>query len=298
MKENTILSLSIAMNENFFSRLAQDFIIASGLVLIYNVKESIMQRLSKCLCTTIMTSIDSRLPSHVRPPLGRCEYFQIKEYDLINGQKKRLVFFAGCPPEFGCTVLIRGGTLEQLKVVKSIMQLFLLITYSTSLEQAFLNDCHAQIISNQNDLSTIKQFDLEYFLETMITNKQTIIQLITNGLLLSTSPYVRYHPPYILQCTNQQYLPSELLYQNLYNNKYQQRKENSISSGDEEKQPNKETNTCGWFNNAPYYQDMMHVQDKHLFIKDKTIIPGINQDAKVRQTLAFENSFFFVRSFV
>lgn len=248
-----------------------------------------MQRLSKCLCTTIMTSIDSRLPSHVRPPLGRCEYFQIKEYDLINGQKKRLMFFAGCPPEFGCTVLIRGGTLEQLKVVKSIMRLFLLITYSTYLEQAFLNDCHAQMINNQTDFSTIKQFDLEQFIDTMITNKQSIIHLITNGLLLSTSPYVRYNPPYILQCTNQQYLPNELLYQNIFNNKYQPRKENSVSSCDEDK-PNKEPNTCAWFNNAPYHHDMMHVQEKHLFIRDKTIIPGVNHDAKVGRT----GSFFFV----
>jgi 1-phosphatidylinositol-3-phosphate 5-kinase len=87
-----------------------------------------MQRLAKCLCTTVMTSIDSRLPSHGRSSLGRCEYFQIKEYQLNDGCKKRLMFFAGCPPEYGCTVLIRGGTLQELKVVKSIMRLVLLIT--------------------------------------------------------------------------------------------------------------------------------------------------------------------------
>jgi hypothetical protein len=243
-----------------------------------------MQRLAKCLCTSIMTSIDSRLPSHIRPPLGRCEYFQIKEYELDNGHKKRLMFFAGCPPEYGCTVLIRGGTLPQLKVVKSIMRLFLLITYSSQLEQSFLNDCYAQIINNQNDLSIIKQFDLEQHIDSMVSNKQSIIDLITNGLLLSTSPYVRYSPPYILRCTNQQYLPSELLYQNIYNNKYQQRKDNSISSTDEEK-ANKDSNNFSWFYNSPYNNEIVHVNDKHAFIKDKTLLPGINQDTKVNNQI-------------
>ena len=244
-----------------------------------------MQRLSKCLRTTIMTSIDSRLPSHGQPSLGRCEYFQIKEYELINGYKKRLMFFAGCPPENGCTVLIRGGTLEQLKVVKSIMRLFLLITYSTYLEQAFLNDCYAQIINNQHDLSAIKQFDLEQYIDTIVTNKQSIINLITNGLLLSTSPYVRYNPPYILRCTNQQYLPSELLYQNIYNNRYQQRRETGVSSGDEDKQ-SKGTGTFSWFYNSPYNHEIIQVHDKHNFIKDKTLVPGINQDTKVHRKIS------------
>ena len=57
------------------------------------------------------------------------------------------------------------------------MRLFLLITYSTQLEQAFLNDCYAQIINNQNDLSIIKQFDLEQYIDTIVTNKQSIINL-------------------------------------------------------------------------------------------------------------------------
>ncbi|CAF0753950.1 unnamed protein product [Adineta ricciae] len=279
-KINSHFKPDILVVEKTVSRLAQDFIIANGLILIYNVKESIMQRLAKCLCTTIMTSIDSRLPSHIRPPLGRCEYFEIKEFELNDSYKKRLMFFAGCPPEQGCTVLIRGGTLQQLKVVKSIMRLFLLITYSTQLEQAFLNDCYAQIIvNNQNDLSIVKQFDLEQYIDTIVTNKQAIIDLISNRLLLSTSPYVRYNSPYILTCTNQQYIPNELLYQSIYNNKYQQRQDNSISSTDDDNQT-KNTNIYSWFYNSPYNHEIIHVQDKHPFIRDNTLLPGINQDTK------------------
>ena len=250
------------------------------MILIYNVKENIMQRLAKCLRTTIMTSIDSRLPSNVRSPLGHCDYFQVKEYELNNSYKKRLMFFAGCPPEYGCTVLIRGGTLQQLKVVKSIMRLFLLITYSTQLEQAFLNDCHARIINNHNDLSIIKQFDLEQYISSILTNKQSIIDLITNGLLLSTSPYVKYNSPYILRWTNQQYLPNDLLYRNIFNNKYQPRKENHLILNDDMKE-NKDTNTFSWFYNAPYNHEIIHVDDKHTFIKDHTLLPGIHQHTKV-----------------
>lgn len=281
-KINSHFKPDILVVEKSVSRLAQDFIIANGLVLIYNVKESIMHRLAKCLSTSVMTSIDSRLPSHVRSPLGHCEYFEIKEYEVNDGYKKRLMFFSGCPPEYGCTVLIRGGTLPELKVVKSIMRLFLLITYSTQLEQAFLNDCHAQIMTNHNnELSVIKQFDLEQCIDTLVTDKQSIIGLITNGLLLTTSPYVRYNSPYILRCGNQQFLPSELLYQNVFNNKYQQRKENSISSVDDDEKPVKDPSAFGWFYNSPYNHEMIHVHDKHKFIKDSTLLPGINSETKV-----------------
>ncbi|CAF3650564.1 unnamed protein product [Rotaria sordida] len=279
-KINSHFKPDILVVEKSVSRLAQDFIISNGVVLIYNVKESIMQRLSKCLRTTIMTSIDSRLPSNIQTPLGRCEYFQIKEYELNNSYKKRLMLFAGCPPEYGCTVLIRGGTLQQLKVVKSIMRLFLLITYSTQLEQSFLNDCYGQINDNYNDyLLLIKQFNLEQYIDTIITNKQSIIDLITNGLLLSTSPYVKYNIPYILTYTYRQYVPSELLYQNIYNNKYQQKRDNSNCSFDDDKQI-KDTNIYSWFYNSPYNNEIIHVHDKHKFIKDNTILPGIDQNSK------------------
>ncbi|CAF3552282.1 unnamed protein product [Rotaria socialis] len=279
-KINSHFRPDILVVEKSVSRLAQDFIVANGLVLIYNVKESIMQRLSKCLCTTVMTSIDSRLPANFQTPLGRCEYFQVKEYELNHRYKKRLMFFAGCPPEYGCTVLIRGGTLQQLKVVKSIMRLFLLITYSTQLEQSFLNDCYAQIIDNHNDcLSIIKQFDLEQSIDSMVTNKQTIIDLISNNLLLSTSPYVRYNPPYILTCTNQPYVPSELLYQTIHNNKYQQKRDKNNSTIDDDKQA-KDTDIYSWFYNSPYNNKIVRVHDKHNFIKDNTILPGIDQNSK------------------
>jgi hypothetical protein len=264
-------------------------IIANGLVLIYNVKEIVMQRLAKCLSTSIMTSIDSRLPSHVRPPLGHCEYFQIKEYQLNDGCKKRLMCFSGCPPEYGCTVLIRGGTLSQLKVVKSIMRLFLLITFSTQLERAFLNDCHAQMMnSHSNELSLIRQFDLEQTIETLVTDKQSIIGLITQGLLLSTSPYVRYSAPYILRCDNQQYLPSELLYQNIYNPKYQQEQRrtssmNNASVDNDDNRLNRDLSTFSWFYNSPYNTDMIHVHEKHKFIRDTTLLSGIDQEAKVKR---------------
>lgn len=274
-KINLHFKPDILVVEKTVSRLAQDLIVANGLVFIYNVKEILMQRLAKCLCTSIMSSIDSRFPSNNRTPLGHCEYFQIKEFELLNGCKKRLMFFAGCPPENGCTVLIRGGTLEQLKVVKSIMRLFLLITYSSQLEQAFLNDCYAQIIPNENDLSLIKQFNLEQYIDTIVTNKRSIIDLITDRLLLSTSPYVKYHVPYILSCQNQQYLPSELLYQNIYNSKYQQKQDRGLSTNDDDKQQ-----TFSWFYNSPYNHEIVHVNDKHNFIKDTTLIPGVHHEIK------------------
>ena len=261
-------------------RIAQDLLVANGVVLIYNVKESIMQRLAKCLSTSVMKSIDSRLPAQARTPLGYCESFYIKEFQLDNGCSKRLMFFSGCPPEFCCTVLIRGGTLAQLKVVKSVMRLFLLITYSTQLERAFLQDCHAQIIGDYAEqLSSIRQFDLARYIETATNSRDSILDLIEKGLLLSTSPFVRYNPPSILIRTNEQYSASQLLYQSIFNSKYLKYKENGGNP------LNKDSTALSWFYNAPYAPDVMHVRGKHNFITDVSLIPGVHPEAKVNQQI-------------
>lgn len=281
-KINAHFKPNILVVEKSVSRIAQDFLIDSGLVLIYNVKESIMQRLAKCLNTTILDSIDSRLPTQTRSSLGFCESFYVKEFQLENGCTKRLMFFSGCPPQYGCTVLIRGGTQSQLSVVKAIMRWFLLFSYSSKLERSFLNDCHARMTLDQTDgLASQRSFELENFIETAVNNKQSTIDLIQQRLILSTTPYVRYSLPYTLSCTDQQYPANEAIYQSIFNPKYTQHKENGSNCLNDDKSTKDSSNSLSWFYNAPYNSEIMHVNDRHKFITDQHLIPGIHQENKV-----------------
>ncbi|CAF1468509.1 unnamed protein product, partial [Didymodactylos carnosus] len=257
---------------------AQDCLLSCGVVLVYNVKECVMQRLSRCLNTQILTSIDTRTPLHLRPPLGTCDYFKIQEYELEDKRKKRLMFFGGChQQELCCTVLIRGGTEQELRVVKSVMKLFLLITYSAALEQAFLNDCHAYPITN--DLSLIRRFDLDQYIQSTIdspinNSRTSICQLLSDGFLLSTTPLIKYPHPYILSTSLVTLLPHDL-YKQIFNQKVLAKIKVAQQQESDEK-----SDHIQWYYNSPYNSELVSIQDKHPFIKDIQSVPNQNQQTK------------------
>ena len=50
------------------------------------------------------------------------------------------MFFDGCPQHLGCTVLLRGGTLEELKKIKTICSFMVFCDFNWQLERSFLMD--------------------------------------------------------------------------------------------------------------------------------------------------------------
>ncbi|CAF4964699.1 unnamed protein product, partial [Rotaria socialis] len=68
-------------------------------------------------------------------------------------------------------------------------------------------------------------------------------------------------------------------YQTIHNNKYQQKRDKNNSTIDDDKQA-KDTDIYSWFYNSPYNNKIVRVHDKHNFIKDNTILPGIDQNSK------------------
>lgn len=115
------------------SRIAQELFIQMGVTLVLNVKASVLERISRCTGAEILTSVDAHMG---KPVLGTCQQFYVEKFG-----NKALMFFEGCPvPEQGCSVLLRGSTITQLKILKIILRQLVLMIYNWKLEKSYMMD--------------------------------------------------------------------------------------------------------------------------------------------------------------
>lgn len=115
------------------SRIAQELFNQMGVTLVLNVKTSVLERIARCTGAEILTSVDAHMG---KPVLGTCQQFYIENFG-----NKALMFFEGCPvPERGCSVLLRGSSIKQLKILKSILRQLILMIYNWKLEKSYIMD--------------------------------------------------------------------------------------------------------------------------------------------------------------
>ncbi|KAK6645654.1 hypothetical protein RUM43_001934 [Polyplax serrata] len=132
------LQPDIVMVYKNVSRLAQEYLLKLGITLVINTKLSILERVSRFTQADIVTSIDAHVN---KPQLGTCQLFHLKSYQTENGGMKTLMFFEGSyNPTLGCSLLLRGGTISELKKVKKIVNFMVFACYNWKLEKAFLMD--------------------------------------------------------------------------------------------------------------------------------------------------------------
>jgi len=164
------------------SRFARNLLLKAGITLVINVKESVMERLSRSTGADIVLSIDQLQTGK----LGTCGSFQIvsyqdgkREYDRTDGilqyakdagnytdKKKIVMMIDGCDSSRGCTVLLRDTssypsnastdqvmeldklTKLRLSRVKKIFLFCVRLSYHHRLELSYLLD--QQIASTSN----------------------------------------------------------------------------------------------------------------------------------------------------
>lgn len=135
---------NILLVEKSVSRYAQEYLLAKDITLVLNVKRPLLERIARCTGTQIVPSVD-HLSSQ---KLGYCETFHVQKFleDLIDagqGAKKTLktlMFFQGCPKPLGCTILLRGADMDELKKVKHVVQYAVFAAYHLAMETSFLAD--------------------------------------------------------------------------------------------------------------------------------------------------------------
>ncbi len=110
------LQPDLVLIEKTVSRLAQEFLLAEGITFAYNIKPKVINRIARATGCDVLTSATD---NWLNPTLGLSDKFYVKTYQGDWGLKP-LMFFDGCPKNFGCSILLRGAPLSVLKQVKKI----------------------------------------------------------------------------------------------------------------------------------------------------------------------------------
>lgn len=135
---------NLLLVEHTVSRYAQDLLLEKNISLVLNIKRPLLDRIARCTNAHIVPSIDL-LPSQ---KLGHCELFYVDKYvehsvnsnNTAKKMPKTMMFFEGCPKPLGCTVLLKGGSMDELKKIKHVVQYGIFAAYHLALETSFLAD--------------------------------------------------------------------------------------------------------------------------------------------------------------
>jgi 1-phosphatidylinositol-3-phosphate 5-kinase len=129
----TQLRPHLVLAEKNVSRLALDFLMKSKVAVARGVKSSAIHQVARCTQAEVIVSMD-RLA--LEPKLGRCAEFKVQTYEhrLIPGHRKTYLRFEGCQPRLGCTLLLRGSNIENLKIVKRIADFMILVINNLKME--------------------------------------------------------------------------------------------------------------------------------------------------------------------
>mgnify|MGYP001207303608 CR=1 FL=1 len=144
------------------SRKAQELLCDQNLVALQNVKGRQLERISRMLDATILPTTDHMVQENGDECIGCSGRFSI---NLIQDDPERIdkprqykgilkdrvcrgssyAIFDGCPPERGCSIILRGECRKVLRVIKRILKFSISVAYHLRLEVAYYNDRYARI---------------------------------------------------------------------------------------------------------------------------------------------------------
>ena len=131
--------------ERNVSGLALEFLEQASIATAYNVKASVLEAVSRCCQTRIISSIDKLA---IKPAqAGKCASFYVKTY-VNEGRKKTYMFLSGCAKELGCTIVLRGDNDATLAQMKRITEFMIYVVYNLKLETCLMRDEFASIPAN------------------------------------------------------------------------------------------------------------------------------------------------------
>lgn len=131
--------------ERNVSGLALEFLEQANIATAYNVKASVLEAVSRCCQTRIISSIDKLA---IKPAqAGKCASFYLKTY-VNGGRKKTYMFLSGCAKELGCTIVLRGDNDAILAKMKRITEFMIYVVYNLKLETCLMRDEFASIPAN------------------------------------------------------------------------------------------------------------------------------------------------------
>lgn len=143
---------TLLLVEKNVSGLALELLEKANIATAYNVKPSVLEAVSRCTQTRIITSMDQLVTT---PMQSKCGSFDVKTY-VSNGRKKTYMYISGCPKGLGCTIVLRGDDNNVLVKVKKITEFLVYVVYNLKLETCLMRDEFAKIPIS-SDAVTAKQ---------------------------------------------------------------------------------------------------------------------------------------------
>lgn len=141
---------NLLLVEKNVSGLALEFLEKAKIATAYNVKPSVIEAVSRCTQTRIITSMDRLATTPTFP--GHCGSFDLKTY-VYNARKKTYMYISGCAKELGCTIVLRGADTSMLRKIKQITEFMVYVVYNLKLETCLMRDEFAKIPTLSSEAS-------------------------------------------------------------------------------------------------------------------------------------------------
>ncbi|OGE58500.1 hypothetical protein PENARI_c001G09213 [Penicillium arizonense] len=225
---------NLLLVEKNVSGLALELLEKAGIATAYNVKPSVLEAVSRCTQTRIVTSMDKLLTTTLH---SDCSSFDVKTY-VHSGRKKTYMYISGCPKELGCTIVLRGDDEEVLGKVKRITEFMIYVVYNLRLETYVMRDEFAQIPTSPTESQVAANKDKKIISQAAnesetqhgtsentgdISDSQILVAPDATDVpddipmptyyddmvqdhqtkILSASPFVKFEPPYLLMRTRE-----------------------------------------------------------------------------------------------
>jgi len=213
---------NLVLVERNIPRLALHYLVERGIAAARHIKPEAITAVSRATQATVMSSMDQLV---LQPNLGRCKKFRVQTFvhELIPEGRKSFMRFEGCQRELGCTILLRGGTMETLAKVKKVVSMLTLVAYNAKLEGYLFYDERLDLLSSPLDTfpfpaqphdslpvshsdsslpsqATATSEDLSATVRLEDSKTRQITQTLDpyRSTALSSSSLVRFPPPYPL----------------------------------------------------------------------------------------------------
>ncbi|KAH8906114.1 hypothetical protein BR93DRAFT_730274 [Coniochaeta sp. PMI_546] len=152
---NRILALRphVLLAEKTVAGVALQYLSEAGIAVVYNVKPSVIEAVSRIAQTEIISSLDMlALPVQV----GTCGAFEVKTFvnNEIPGRKKTYIFISECERSLGCTIALRGASSQVLARMKRITEFMVYVVYNLKLESCLMRDEFVHVPAELDDAAS------------------------------------------------------------------------------------------------------------------------------------------------
>ena len=181
----TAIGPDVILTEKSVAGIAVKYFLEFNVVIIQNVKSSVLSAVSNCTGAEVISSFDRLDPKC----LGMCGSFSINPITnpAIPGFRKSYMYVQDCEKESACTLVLRGANLEMLRYIKKVVDFLVFVVYSLKLETCLFQDHYSQTPAVHNfEYTNIAELTLGGLIKGY------------HSIILSGSPMLTYPPPFML----------------------------------------------------------------------------------------------------